>query len=207
MNALRFPDAQIPIFGDETDDETFTEIVSDVVNGMLLDAKVAGISVVKIRDWFGPKWLGFTGKKLGAFGVHDFPVAIPPFHPNRVLSQRFYAYHSNSLTYEKIWPPFRLHIHQHSEDNFERRLYKYFRSGAFAWYSSDSARTGQGALMIYVTIEKNIRCGYFGLERVGDRCWRARSHALSGRQIPIEVFENWQREGRAERLTNSKEQD
>lgn len=69
------------------------------------------------------------------------------------------------------------------------------------------ARAGNGALMIYVTINKNFRCGYFGLERADDLTWRARSYFVSGRTIPIEVFENWQREGRAERLNNSKEQD
>ena len=200
MNALQFPNAQIPVFGDETDDQTFIETVSEVVNGMLLDTKVAGISVVKIRDWFGPKWLGFSGKKLGAFGVHDFPVAIPPFHPNRVLSQRFYAYHSDSTAYEKVWPPFYLHVHQHSEDNFKRRFYKYIYSGAFVWYSSDSARTGNGALMIYVTIKDNIRCGYFELKRTNNRRWVAQSHRIHRRHIPIEVFQIWQREGHDEHL-------
>lgn len=137
MNALQFPDTQIPIFSDETDDETFIEIVSDVVNGMLLDTKGAGVSVVKIRDWFGPKWLGFSGKKLGAFGVRAIPLTIPPFHPNRVLSQRFYAYSPDLLSYEKVWPPFSLHIQQPSEENFRRRFYNYCYSGAFVWYSSD----------------------------------------------------------------------
>ncbi len=200
MNVLQFPDTQIPVFGDETDDETFIEIVSDVVNGMLLATKVAGVSVVKIRDWFGPKWLGFSGKKLGALGISAARLTIPPFHPNRVLSQKFYAYHADSLAYEKVWPPFLLHIHQHSEDNFKRRVAKYIPSGALVWYSSDSARTGNGALMIYVTIDKQFRCGYFRLERDHDGIWRARSYAKGSRQIPIEIFESWQRIGRAERL-------
>ena len=199
MNALQFPNAQIPLFGDETDDQTFIEKVSDVINGMLLDTKVAGISVVKIRDWFGPKWLGFSGKKLGAIGIHKYVLTLPPFHPHRVLSQRFYAYHADSLAYEKVWPPFRLHIKQPSEKNFERRVGKYLPSGALVWYSSDSARTGQGALMIYVTIER-FRCGYFGLERADDLPWRARSYYIEQRTIPIEVFESWRHGGRAERL-------
>ena len=199
MNALDSP-APIPIFGDETDDELFLEIVDDAVNGMLLQTKVAGVSVVKIRDWFGPKWLGFSGKKLGAVGVRSVPLTIPPFHPHRVLSQRFYAYHADSLAYEKVWPPFRLHLRQSSEENFKRRMAQYLYSGAFVWYSSDSARTGQGALMIYVTIAKNFRCGYFGLERADDGQWRARSFRVNSREIPLEVFELWRNAGRAARL-------
>ena len=200
MNALRFSNAQIPIFGDETDDQMFIETVSDVVNGMLLDTKIAGISVVKIRDWFGPKWLGFSGKKLGALGIHSYPITVPPFHPNRVLSQRFYAYHPDSMAYEKVWPPFRLHLHQSSEENLKRRFNDYFYSGAFVWYSSDSARTGNGALMIYVTRQNQILCGYFASQRANDGRWVAQSHRINRRHIPIELFQNWQHQGRAERL-------
>ncbi len=200
MNALQFSNAQIPLFGDETDDAMFLEAVGDTLNGMLLETKVAGVSVVKIRDWFGPKWLGFSGKKLGAVAVHKLPLTLPPFHPNRVLSQRFYAFNADSLAYEKVWPPFRLHIQQPSEQNTDRRFNNFIASGALVWVSSDSARTGNGALMIYATRHQQILCGYLGLARLENGEWCARSHSMAGRQIPLELFESWSEIGRAARL-------
>ncbi len=122
MDLLEFSKAQIPLFGDETDDAIFLETADDIINGMLLETKVAGISVVKIRDWFGPKWLGFAGKKMGAIRIYGLPLRMPPFHPKRVLSQRFYVFNPDSLVYEKNWPPFRLHPEQPSEQNLERHF-------------------------------------------------------------------------------------
>lgn len=202
MNALQSLDTQIPVFGDETDDAAFLEIVSDTVNGMLLETKVAGVSFVKIRDWFGPKWLGFSGKKMGAFGVHDYPLNIPPFNPNRVLSQRFYVFSPDSMSYERNWPPFRLHPNQPSEENFHRYFARYVGSGAFIWYSSDSTRTGNGALMIYLTRHEKILSGYLGLERASNGEWKARSFRVEGRDIPLELFKRWQESGRTVRLSS-----
>lgn len=171
MNALQPSNAQIPLFGDETDDAIFLETIGDIFNGMLLETKVAGISLVKIRDWFGPKWLGFSGKIMGAIGVNAAELTLPPFNPKRVLSQRSYAFNPNSLAYEKSWLPFRLHPEQSSQENFHRRFAHYVSSGAFVWYSSDSARTGNGALMIYVTRHQQILSGYLGLTRLQSGKW------------------------------------
>jgi hypothetical protein len=140
--------------------------------------------------------LVFPGKKMGAFGVHGVPLTMPPFNPNRVLSQRFYALNPDSLAYERNWPPFRLHPEQPSEENFHRHFKNCAGSGAFVWYSSDSARTGNGALMIYVTRHKQVLCGYLGLERGKNDEWVARSYCVEGRQIPLELLERWGEAGR-----------
>jgi hypothetical protein len=38
--------------------------------------------VVKIDNWFGKRWLGFSGKALGALGVRKKKLTLPPFHPH-----------------------------------------------------------------------------------------------------------------------------
>lgn len=45
------------------------------------------LHIVEVRDWFGPNWLRFEGKIVGAAGVHSRerePLIVPPFHPNRI---------------------------------------------------------------------------------------------------------------------------
>jgi hypothetical protein len=77
---------------DVGDDAEFLSEVEAVVQGAVEVSKPATVAVVKIDSWFGPKWLGFSHKVMGAFGV-VFPgdLVIPPFVPNRVLSERLCA--------------------------------------------------------------------------------------------------------------------
>ena len=44
--------------------------------------------LVKIDNWFGKRWLGFSGKALGALGVRKEKLTLPPFIPSRLVSQR-----------------------------------------------------------------------------------------------------------------------
>lgn len=73
----------------------FIGYIERVVNGIVRRHCPDTIALVKIDNWFGSNWLGFSGKALGALGVWNKPrnmpadnIRIPPFVPARVVSQR-----------------------------------------------------------------------------------------------------------------------
>jgi len=185
----------IPFFGDETDDAEYIQLVSDISNGLLVQSKVAGVFTVKIRDWFGPKWLGFAGKVMGALGVHQrLTVSLPPFHPNRVLSQRFYSWHPEEGQYVKAWPPVHLHVYQESSRNLKRYLKNHVESGALIWFTSGSKDSGNGALMVYLRKQDTTAIFYIGMTR-GKNGWSYRNEMVSDIELST-----WQAIGQKERL-------
>jgi hypothetical protein len=49
------------------------------------------ICLVRVDDWIDSKWLEFSGKAVGAVGVWNAQLTVPPFHPNRVYSEQYFA--------------------------------------------------------------------------------------------------------------------
>ena len=91
-----------PEFDDAPD---FIRHVEQVVNGVVRRHSPETFVLIKINNWFGSNWLGFSGKALGALGVWNKPrnepadnIRIPPFVPSRVVSQRSFA----APTYEEV---------------------------------------------------------------------------------------------------------
>jgi hypothetical protein len=72
----------------QDDSPDFIDIVEGLVNGLLIGDAPPSLMLIKIDNWFGSKWLGFSGKILGALGVSMGKLTIPPFVPNHVLSER-----------------------------------------------------------------------------------------------------------------------
>ena len=60
------------------------------------------IMIIKIKNWYDHKWLNYSGKKIIHFEntlnpdkvalTHDWKenVTLPPFNPNRVLSEQYF---------------------------------------------------------------------------------------------------------------------
>ncbi len=71
-----------------TDDSEFLDFVDATVVGVEEAINTKQTYVVKIDNWFGKRWLGFSGKALGALGVRITKLTLPAFTPSRVLSQR-----------------------------------------------------------------------------------------------------------------------
>ncbi len=75
----------------ESDDAPdFVRHVERVVNGIIRLLAPESVVLIKIDNFFGSKWLGLSGKALGAIGVWHNPsydaaniVRLPPFVPNR----------------------------------------------------------------------------------------------------------------------------
>jgi len=78
----------------KNDAPQFISAVEQVANGILRRHLPKTFFLIKIDNWFGSKWLGFSGKTMGAIGVWNKPyerdpkgLRIPPF----VISQRRFA--------------------------------------------------------------------------------------------------------------------
>jgi hypothetical protein len=86
--------AMLELEGSTSDDAGFLDVASRLIEGTACANGFAAIVVAHIDHWFGPRWLGFRGKLLGAASVRSRRLtgrlAPPPFHPHRVRSVREY---------------------------------------------------------------------------------------------------------------------
>src|SRR5688572_837633 len=72
----------------ETDDPRFLRIAEELLAGLMRQRAELDLIAVKIRDWFGPKWLPFTAGTRGDQGEYATEAHLPAFVPSRVVSQR-----------------------------------------------------------------------------------------------------------------------
>ena len=132
----------------EHDDQEFVQVVSAILEAILANHEPDKIATVHVDNWFDHKWLGFEGMELGAVVVRGaFPLAIPPFHPNRILDQTVYHRISQS-GYEVVDAP-PLHIQQHSANNIKRYVFEAGAPSLFLWWSGKTITNGRGSLMVY----------------------------------------------------------
>jgi hypothetical protein len=130
------------------DDAGFHDRVQWIVSGCIKQYKPAEVYVIRIRDWFDYKWCYFSGKMLGAVGRSKFrDLTLPPFVPNRVVSQDHYDQVAEGVYKGSDAPP--LHIRQPSEANFRRFIRRTTNDGTAVWFSSGSKTTGRGSVMVY----------------------------------------------------------
>ena len=130
------------------DDTGFLDQVQWIISGCIEEYRPAEVYVIRIRDWFDYKWCYFSGKTLGAVGVSKFrDLTLPPFVPNRVVSQDHYDRVGGDLYEASDAPP--LHVRQPSEANFKRFIRRTTNDGTAIWFSSGSKATGRGSMMVY----------------------------------------------------------
>lgn len=138
----------IPEFDDAVD---FVEQVEQTSNGVMLRHAPEILYLIKINNWFGSKWLGFSGKLLGAVGVWHKPdyIRIPPFVPNRVVSQRRFV----APAFAEIDSGDAVHLSISSRRALLRETAAVLPKAALIWYSGNSGRTGRGSIMAYLPID------------------------------------------------------
>jgi hypothetical protein len=159
-----------PEFDDAPD---FIGHVEGAVNGVVRRHSPEALVLIKINNWFGSKWLGFSGKALGALGVWNKPrnkpadnIRIPPFVPARVVSQRRFA----APTYHEVPGGTPIHVRVPSPLALLRKAITVAPGTALAWYSGNSKSAGRGAVMVYVPVGNSLWPWYAAFE-TGDR-WR-----------------------------------
>jgi hypothetical protein len=142
------------------DDPHFLEWVEAVVVGVEEAVNTDQTFVVKIDHWFGRRWLGFSGKALGAFGVRKRKLTLPPFVPARVRSvRRFWqeGVHPGRLP--------RIHRWQRSGENLQRYVEVVVQDSNVFWYSGGSAEGDRAGFMAYMSTPEGHWPWYVGLRR------------------------------------------
>ena len=113
------------------DSAEFMRKVQALVVGGARDYMPARLYVIRIDNWFGPKWMHFAGKFTAgtgfAIGVHEKILDVPPFVPHRVVAEQVFKGPEYWETVAK--PP--LHIRCTSELALKRRIADVDKEAAF----------------------------------------------------------------------------
>jgi hypothetical protein len=128
------------------DSPDFIEEARALAVGVALNYEPARLYVVRIDNWFGPRWLHFAGKAVGAFGVHSAELHMPPFVPDRVLAERKFL----GPKFEETALNSPLHLKIPGSRALSRRLADLDKDAAFVWFSGQSEGQGRGAVMVYL---------------------------------------------------------
>ena len=144
------------------DDPAFVRIVASILDSVIADLAPETVTVVQIRNWFGPRWRNFSGKLLGDAGLWKADITLPPFHPKRVMSQTDYRFSGGK--YEPVEAR-TLHVVQRSSDNQNRKLRLQTNSGVFAWWTSNTVANGRGSLMVYAQFEDRPSTWFLGFSK------------------------------------------
>lgn len=169
------------------DDEDFLAIVGRVLHR--LSRTGDDLHLVRIDNWFGPKWLGFAGKLLGTVGVRTDvergALVVPPFSPGRVVWERHLS--SAGGEYFPVESPRKLHGSRPSGSNLFRRLAHLQSPGHFVWYSGKSRANARGSLMVASLYEAD-QGAYFVEFCVSGGQWRVGSQAGSSPMTSSELL-------------------
>jgi len=130
---------------DNDDAPEFLAEVQALTDGLLQAFAPPAIVVIKIDNYFGKKWLHFSGKALGAVGVWKKRLNVPPFVPNRVVSQSAFT----GRTYDEAISTNPIHIHTESTNALRRYVADVAHGSAIVWYSGQSKKSGHGSMMAH----------------------------------------------------------
>jgi hypothetical protein len=139
------------------DSAEFIEKTRAMAIGVARDCEPVRLYIVRIDNWFGPKWMHFAGThtvgKVGRFhaigiGVHKSRLHVPPFVPNRVVGQRVLVGPDYEETVDM--PP--LHIECPSKQALSRRIADVDKDAAFVWFSAESEAQKRGSVMVYLPV-------------------------------------------------------
>jgi hypothetical protein len=178
--------AEMKIVPQLDDDPEFVRRVELTVNGILRSHSPASLAVIKIDNWFGARWLGFSGKFGGIAGFTLRPsfrtrkrLRIPPFVPERVVFQRRFC----GPEFEEIDSGKPVHLHVPSSVALRRMAAVEEPDVALAWFSGKSKKNDRGALMMYIPAGDSYWAWYAELQRAEPwritKAWEIKHEDLS----------------------------
>jgi len=134
------------------DSAEFIEKARTIAIGVAQEYEPTRLYVIRIDNWFGPRWMHFAGKftagKHAAIGVHKARLRVPPFVPHRVLAERVFA----GPNYEEVVAVAPLHIEIPSKIALQRRIEDIDKNAAFVWFSGESEAQKRGSVMVYLPV-------------------------------------------------------
>lgn len=158
------------------DDPTFLAVVDRVIAALVSRDRPQDVHLVHVDNWFGPKWLRYSGKGVVAFpkgytlGIvvalddhYQEKLTFPPFTRNRIVSEHYFA-RTTGGAYEEQCPAQLVHRRRWRwrEQKLHRRVADFSASGLFAWYSSGSLKNDRASLLVYATSGESAYAWYAG---------------------------------------------
>ena len=132
------------------DSAEFIEKARAIAIGVAQEYELARLYVIRIDNWFGPKWMHFAGTftagKHASIGAHKSPLHVPPFVPHRVLAERVFA----GPDFDEAVATAPLHIEIPSKIALQRRIADIDKEAAFVWFSGESETKKRGSVMVYL---------------------------------------------------------
>ena len=156
--------ATVELPSDAADDAGFIDLAARAINGAAARVGTDLLHLVKIDHWFGDRWFRFGGKTLGALGIRPRVLTVPPFHPHRVIAESRYRLTDPPLRLN-LPPAERLHGLRPSASNLRNPIMRHGESTTFAWYTSGTATSDRGAVMVYTSTSLGRDAWYAGLVR------------------------------------------
>ena len=151
---------------EDEDAPEFIERVDAVLAGLVKQYEPPELVVVRIDNWFGPDWLRFSGKTIGALGIWKKRLTVPPFVPNRVVRQRRFA----APTYDEVDSGPEIHAAVTGGEATQRRVADVAPGAALVWLSGRSLTNGRGAIMAYAPVPDAYRVWYAGY--AAEKAWQ-----------------------------------
>ena len=158
-----------------TDALAFTAFVDALVGTLSL--RVKQVFLIRVDNWFGPKWLGFVGKVEGALTVRrrsGANVVIPPFKPSRIVSERRFL-RQDGGGFKEVPVVRSLHRNQTSVANLNRQLTDVASDALFMWFSGGTLANGRGSVLVAYPVDQKD-AWYVGLKQASSR-WSLAAHA------------------------------
>ena len=159
----------LELLADEDDDVFFINLVQQTISGSINSALLEHFAVIKIKNWFDDKWLGFGGVRRDYSGLLSF-------EPGLAVRRRF----------RKSLPPFArsriVYLKSYGSPNKNPAGVYYF--------SGNSKSNGRASLLASVPGSGEHWDWYVGYSRTPE--W----HAIRHKNVSANEIESWIKHGR-----------
>jgi hypothetical protein len=156
----------VPRIEERAEDATgFVEYANRLLAGLAASCSAERMLVSRVDGWFDDKWLGFSGKTLGAVGVHDQEPRVPPFVAHRLVASVMWSRQAQGWTRDDAIPDSIYHDGWAAENLPERRRFDMVVPNTTGvWISSGAARDRRAAVLVYASNDGEISPFYVGFE-------------------------------------------
>jgi len=160
------------------DASSYVRAVEQIINATIQKNKSEELMVVKIDNWFGSRWLDFSGKIMGLAGVCKQRRTVPPFVPARVISQRRFS----MSTRQEVSAGEPLHIGVTGGKSLTRYLDLIEPRASLVWYWGRTAENKRGSVMVYVPSQEGYFTWYASLA-AGDDLKVVECHGITAAEL------------------------
>jgi hypothetical protein len=155
---------------EENDALGFIVQIEALASALLRAYRPAKLMLVKLDNWFGPRWLTFStwvpARREGFLAKH---LDFPRFVPNRVEWQRKFV----APLYDEVASGEPLH----RSLDWVRQMSDMPRQTAYLWFSGNSRKTLSGSAMVYLPVNERYRVWYASWNR--RKVWQLlRTHGI-----------------------------